>query len=60
MPTERTGEACLQPLADNNGAEMATANAAAVVAAKATKAMAEDNGYNEVKDVVDWFFCIAC
>ncbi len=32
------------------------ANAADVVAAKVAKATAEGNGYNEVKDVVEWLF----
>ncbi len=34
---------CPQPLADNNGTVTATANDAAVIAAKAAKAMGEGN-----------------
>jgi hypothetical protein len=56
MLTKRTGEAYPQLLAGNNGMATAMANAADVVAAKVAKATAEGNGYNEVKDVVEWLF----
>jgi hypothetical protein len=58
MLANKMGEVCLQVLVDNNVVAMATANAAAAVAAKAAKALAEGNAYNEVKDVVDWLFFV--